>query len=105
LAAVSVHRSYLLAAFAILVAGFVALYPYLGAVGLCDHGDAACPYMVQSSHTSSASALGACVFVMLAASPIGVVALALLRRRRVAAAESRPEDIFLPPNPPPPQLS
>jgi hypothetical protein len=102
LGAVNAHRPYLIV-FAVLVAAFVALYPYLGAIGACDHGE--CPYMVQSSHTTASSLLSTCLSAVLSASPAGVLALALLHRRRINATQSRPEEIFLPPDPPPPQLS
>lgn len=91
-------------ALTVLVATFVVLYPYLGAMGFCDH-DGECPYVAQSSHTSSAGLTATCLSAVLAASSAGVLAFATFYGRRITSTESQPEDIFLPPDPHPPQLS
>lgn len=95
-------RPYLVA-FAILVAAFVAFYPYLDAMGACDHGE--CPYMAQSSHTTASSLISTCLGAVLSVSPALVLALAMFHRGLIRSTQSRPENIFLPPDPPPPQLS
>ena len=90
-------------ALAVLVATFVALYPYLGNMGMCHSGE--CPYAAQSSsHTSSAGLASVCVSAVLSAFP-AVLALALLRGRRLSAADSRPWQLYLSPDPPPPRSS
>ncbi len=99
-AAVTLRNRYLFA-LAVLVATFVALYPYLGDMSMCDSGE--CPYAVQSSsHTSSASLASVCVSVVLSAVP-AVLAFALLRGRRVVAANWRPMQLYLSLDPPPPR--
>jgi hypothetical protein len=88
-------RSTYLFALAVLVAAFVAMYPYLGAHDMCDSGN--CPVMVSSSASGSV----ACLVVVLAAAP---VILAVLRTRlRGAASEPRPLQVFSSPDPPPPR--
>ncbi len=90
-------------ALATLVATFVALYPYLGNVGMCEAGE--CPYAAQSSsHTASAGVASVCVSAVLLAFP-AVLAFALLRGRRLPAGTSRPMQLYLSPDPPPPRLS
>jgi hypothetical protein len=59
----TISRTYLFA-LAILVAAFVALYPYLGAKDMCDSGK--CPMVTQS--TSSGVSM-ACLIVALIAAP------------------------------------
>jgi hypothetical protein len=99
-AAVSLRPTYLFT-LAVLVAAFVALYPYLGNMGMCEVGE--CPYAAQSSsHTSSAGLASVCVSAVLSAFP-AVLAFALFRRRRLAAADSRPAELYLSPDPPPPR--
>ena len=88
-------------ALAVLVATFVALYPYLGNMGMCDSGE--CPYAAQSSsHTSSTGLASVCASAVLSAFP-AVLALALLRGRRSPVAFSRPTQLYLSPDPPPPR--
>jgi len=83
------------------VATFVALYPYLGNVGMCDFGE--CPYVVQSSsHTSAAGLASVCISAVLSAFP-AVLAFALLLGRRFPAADSQPAELYLSPDPPPPR--
>jgi len=100
--AVTVRRTYLLS-LAVLVTLFVALYPYLGDMGMCDSAE--CPYATQSSsHTSSSGLASVCVGAVLSAFP-ALLAFATLRGRRLSDARSRPAQFFLSPDPPPPQLS
>ena len=88
---------------AVLVATFVALYPYLGNMGMCDAAE--CPYAAQSSsHTASAGVASVCVSVVLSAFP-AVLAFALLRGRHLPAGASRPLQLYLSPDPPPPRFS
>ena len=90
-------------ALAILVATVVALYPYLGGMGMCDSGE--CPYAMQSSsHTSPSSPASVCVGAVVSAVP-ALLAFAPLRGRRLSDERSRPAQFFLSPDPPPPQLS
>jgi hypothetical protein len=100
-AAVTLRYTYLFA-LAVLVAAFVALYPYLGNMEMCDFGE--CPYAAQSSsHTSSAGLASVCVSAVLSAFPV-VLAFALFRGRRLLTAESRPTQFYLSPDPPPPRI-
>lgn len=101
-AAMTSRRTCLIA-LAILVAVFVALYPSLGAMNYCDHGE--CPYVAQSSSTASASLMAACVSAVLAMSSAVVLALAAFHGRRIALTQPRPENIFISPDPYPPRLS
>ena len=96
-------RNRYLFALAVLVTVFVALYPYLGNMGMCDFGE--CPYATQSSsHASSAGVASVCVSAVLSAFP-AMLAFAMLRGRRLSEERSRPAQFFLSPDPPPPQLS
>jgi hypothetical protein len=86
---------------AVLVAAFVALYPLLGNMEMCDFGE--CPYAAQSSSpTSSAGPTSVCVSAVLSAVP-AVLAFALFRGRRLPAADLRPTELYLSPDPPPPR--
>ncbi len=90
-------------ALAVLVATVVALYPYLGDMGMCDSAE--CPYATQSSsHASSSGLASVCVGAVLSAFP-ALLAFATLRGRRLSDERSRPAQFFLSPDPPPPQLS
>ena len=90
-------------ALAVLVATVVALYPYLGDMGMCNSGE--CPYATQSSyHTSPSGPASVCVGAVLSAFP-ALLAFATLRGRRLFDERSRPAQFFLSPDPPPPQLS
>jgi hypothetical protein len=94
-------RSTYLFVLAVLVAAFVALYPYLGTMEMCNFGE--CPYAAQSSSpTSSAGLSSACVSAVLSAFP-AVLALALFRGRRLPAGDARPTQLDLSPDPPPPR--
>ncbi len=96
----TLRHTYLFA-LAVLVATFVALYPYLGNVGMCDSGE--CPYAVQSSsHASGAGLASVCASAVLSAFP-AVLAFALLRGRRLPVAFSRLRQLYLSPDPPPPR--
>ena len=86
---------------AVLVTMFVALYPYLGTMEMCNVGE--CPYAAQSSsHTSSAGLASVCVSAVLSAFP-AMLAFALFRGRRLPAADSRPMEFYLSSDPPPPR--
>lgn len=86
---------------AVLVTVFVALYPYLGTMEMCDAGE--CPYAAQSSsHTSSAGLASVCVSAVLSAFP-AMLAFALLRGRCLTADLSLPMQLYLSPDPPPPR--
>jgi hypothetical protein len=89
----SMRRKCLLA---VLVTAFVALYPYFGAMDMCDAG--ACPMAVHSVGFSAV-----CLIVALAAVP-RIRAVSELRLR-YQAHESRPLQVFSSPDPPPPRLS
>ncbi len=91
--------------FAVLVATFVALYPYLGAMGHCDVQGDECPYAMQSSHTTSAGFAATCLSAVITVSSIAMLALAADRGRRLAYNDIRPADIFLYLDTPPPRLS
>jgi hypothetical protein len=97
---VDLHRTTVVI-LAVLVAAFVALYPYLGAMEMCDSGE--CPYAAQSSHTTTSSGLAsACLIAVLSAFP-AVLAFALFRGRLLPAADKRPTQLYLSPDPPPPR--
>jgi acyl CoA:acetate/3-ketoacid CoA transferase beta subunit len=97
---VTLRQTYLFG-LAVLVAAFVALYPFLSNMGMCDSGE--CPYATQSSsHTSSAALPSVCVSAVLTAFPAMLV-FALLRGHRLAAAHWRPMQLYLSPDPPPPR--
>ncbi len=85
----------------VLVAAFMALYPYLGGMGMCEVGE--CPYAAQSSsHTSSAGLASVCVSAVLSAFP-AVLAFALFQGCRSPAGDWRPMQLYLSPDPPPPR--
>jgi hypothetical protein len=97
---VTLRHTYLFA-LAVLVATFVALYPYLGSMEMCEVGE--CPYATQSSsHTSSAGLVSVCVSAVLSAVP-AALAFALFRGCRLPAADSRSTQFYLSPDPPPPR--
>jgi hypothetical protein len=97
--ALTVRRTYLVA-FALVVAAFVALYPYFGAMDMCDSGE--CPYAMQTSPTASAGLASACVSAVLSALP-ALLAFTLFRGRRLPAVDERPTQLYLSPDPPPPR--
>jgi hypothetical protein len=86
---------------AVLVTAFVALYPYLGNMEMCEVGE--CPYAAQSSSPTSSTGLASvCVSAVLSAFPV-MLALSLVRGRRLPAADWRPTELYLSPDPPPPR--
>jgi hypothetical protein len=87
---------------AVLVAAFVALYPYLAGMDMCEVGE--CPYAAQSSYEGSGGLAAACVSAVLATS-FAMLAFAASRGRRFFVAVSRPAEPYLSPDPPPPRLS
>ncbi len=96
----TLRHTYLFA-LAVLVAAFVALYPYLGNMGMCDSGEF--PYAAQSSsHTSSAGLASVCASAVLSAFP-AMLAFALFWGRCLPAAGSRRTQLYLSPDPPPPR--
>ena len=104
LAAVAVRRTYLIS-LAIFVTAFVALYPYLGAMEMCDSGE--CPYAAQSSVQSpmgSSGIAGLCLGAVLAVSSAGVLAFGAFYGLRTISNDARPTGVFLSFDPPPPQL-
>ncbi len=101
------HRAYLVA-LAVLMAALVVLYSYLVLAGQCEHVSE-CPYVAQSSsessHAGSASLVAMCLSAMLAASSVGMLALAAFYGRRIIDPDRRPADVFLSLDPPPPRFS
>jgi uncharacterized membrane protein len=91
---VSLRRTYLFS-LVVIVTAFMALYPCLGAMEMCDSGE--CPMAMHSSVGIST----ACLVVVLAAAPVVLFALRLHLRR--AASELRPLQVFSSPDPPPPR--
>src|SRR5215207_5544710 len=82
---------------ALLVAAFVALYPYLGSMGMCDSGE--CPQIV---HSASGGFSTACLIAAV------LVVVPMLRALaafgwRSATSELRPIQVFSSPDPPPPR--
>jgi hypothetical protein len=92
------HRTTLVI-LAFLVATFVALYPYLGGMGMCDSGE--CP---QIAHSASGGVSETCLVAVAAAATPVVRAIAAFRRR-VVTSESRPVQVYSSPDPPPPRIS
>ena len=87
---------------AVLVAAFVAFYPYLAGMEMCGVGE--CPYVARSYHEGSAGP-APCVSAVLAASSAAVLAFVAFRRHRVGTDASRPTEVYLSLDPPPPRLS
>ena len=84
---------------AFLVAAFVALYPYLGSMGMCDSGE--CPQIVHSaSQGFSTACLIAAVLVV-----VPVLRAVTAFGWRSATSELRPVQVFSSPDPPPPRSS
>jgi uncharacterized membrane protein HdeD (DUF308 family) len=82
---------------AFLVAAFVALYPYLDSMGLCDSGEF--PQIVHSaSGEFSTACLIAAVLVV-----VPVLRGATAFGSRSATSELRPINVFSCPDPPPPR--
>lgn len=98
-------RIYLIS-LAFFVTAFVALYPYLGAMEMCDSGE--CPYGAQfsaQSSTASTSIAGLCLGAVLAVSYAGILAFGAFHGRRSISDDARPAGVFLSLDPPPPKLS
>jgi hypothetical protein len=93
-------RSTYLFALAVLVAAFVALYPYLGAMEMCDSAE--CPMAV---HSASIGFSITCLIAVVAASSAPLLAFAASRGRCVVTSDTRPTEFYLSPDPPPPRLS
>jgi hypothetical protein len=91
------HRTHLLV-LAVLVAAFVALYPYLD----CDAGQ--CPEASHLSHTSSAGPLATCLVAVLASTTATLASAPLFKGRR-ADRRRRPAEAYLSPDPPPPRIT
>lgn len=89
-----------LVAVAVLVAAFVALYPYPGTMEMCDFGE--CPYAMQSSSHTSSAGVATCLTAVLATATVAGLAFAMLRGRRVLA-DRYPAQLYLSPDPPPPR--
>jgi hypothetical protein len=95
-AAVALSRTYLIV-LATLVAAFVALYPNLGAMEMCDSGE--CPQIVQSASGGfSTACLIAAVLVV-----VPLLRAAIAFGWRSATSELRPIQVFSSPDPPPPR--
>jgi hypothetical protein len=90
-----------LIALAVLVAAFVALYPYLGAAEMCDPGE--CPYATHSFHAASAGFSAICLGAVLSAST-AVLASVASRGRRSIVADPQPTQLYSSPDPPPPRF-
>lgn len=86
--------------FAVLVAAFVALYPYLDTGGLCDLGG--CPDALQTSHTVSHAPMMYAVAVLAAVPALSAFATF---GRRHSTQEAQPTEWYISPDPRPPQLS
>ncbi len=96
-----VRRTFLVV-IAVLVAAFVALYPYLAGMDMCEVGE--CPYAAQASYEGSGGLAATCLSAVLVSSA-AVLASAASRGRRFFVAVSRPAEPYLSPDPPPPRLS
>ncbi|WP_119070130.1 hypothetical protein [Rubrobacter indicoceani] len=97
------HRTFIIA-LTILVAAFVALYPYFGSMDFCERGE--CPYaMTQASHGNSAGLVSACAVAALAALSAGMLAPALSSGRRLFVSSRWATQFHISLDPPPPRLS
>jgi hypothetical protein len=96
IAALSSRRTTLVV-LAFLVAAFVALYPYLGSMGMCDSGE--CPQIVHSASGgfSTACLIAAALVVVPVLRAVGALGW------RSATSELRPIQVFSCPDPPPPR--
>ncbi len=96
-------RGTYLTALAVIVAAFVALYPYLTGMGSCGTGE--CLYAVQSSHGGSVGFTAACLTATLASPLVAAFASFAFRGRNITPVEAQPSQLYLSPDPPPPRLS
>jgi cytochrome bd-type quinol oxidase subunit 2 len=82
---------------AVIVAVFVALYPYLDSMGMCHSGE--CPQVVHSASSGfSTACLLAAVLVI-----VPVLRAVTAFGWRSATSELRPIQVFSSPDPPPPR--
>ncbi|CAN5742575.1 hypothetical protein BH20ACT11_BH20ACT11_05600 [soil metagenome] len=93
------ERRISLSAVALLVAVFVALYPYLDLAGYCDDGG--CPDVTQISASASPD-LPSTGVLSEAVAPIAAVAMAA--GLILLLSERRPDELLLSPESPPPRL-
>ncbi len=93
-------RRPLLLFIAVLLAAFVASYPYLDGMGLCVSGG--CPDAQQASSAISGGLSGACLLVAVLGSTPAVVAFALFRGSPFSA-NRHPTQLYFSPEPPPPR--
>lgn len=93
------RRAYAPVALAVLVAAFVALYPYLDGAGLCVAGG--CPEA--SGHAQAAGFSAVCLVAVLAASRLATAAPSIPFLARRTARPCRPREAHLPPETPPPR--
>ena len=100
LGALTMRSTYMIP-LAVLVAAFVALYPYLTGMSSCGPGE--CPYAVQPSQ--GAAGIVACVVAVLAVSSAVGFASAIFRGYRLPATDRCPTQLYLSPDSPPPQFS
>jgi cytochrome bd-type quinol oxidase subunit 2 len=82
---------------AVLVAAFVALYPYLGSMGMCDSGE--CPQIVHSASSGFSTACLSAVVLVVVPMLLAVTAFGW----RSTTSEVRPIEVFSSPDPPPPR--
>lgn len=95
-------RRSLLLFLAVLLAAFVAFYPYLDGMGLCVSGG--CPDAQQaSSSTTPGGFSGVCLLVAVLGSSAGMIVLTL-GRMWPATTGRRLTQLYLPPDPPPPRF-
>lgn len=96
------RRTYLVT-LALLVAAFVAFYPYLSGMGPCYGGE--CPYATHSSSEGSNTGFAtACVGAGVVASSVAVLAFAVRRGYLATTDDPRPTEIYFSLDPPPPRL-
>lgn len=94
---VGLHRTTLVV-LGFLVAVFVALYPYLGSMEMCDSAE--CPLVV---HSASGGFSAACLVAVLSAAP-AVRAVGRLKLRGIASGP-RPVQVCSSPDSPPPRIA
>ena len=85
---------------ALLVAAFVALYPQLGAAGMCDSGE--CPQIASPASGGSSGICCPALAVAAVAPVVGAAATGLRVRR--ASTVRPPYQIYFSPESPPPRL-
>lgn len=95
-------RSPLLLVLAVIVAAFVAFYPYLDGMGFCDDGG--CPEISQSSPTTSVGFSAVCCPLAVLALGSAAFAFVSFRGQRTVADHPRLIGLYLSPDPPPPRV-